>query len=125
MLPQPVDTCCALFCSFAAFETWSIFRLVRVFVFLALSFPYCFWPLNMGCKNSCSTDPHRLGTSSLRMGQYFSRSIGLSPRYTSTHSTPSTPSTHSSRLTHLAEARSKDEHKMKETIHVRVQRDCA
>ena len=71
MLPQPVDTCCALFCSFAAFETWSIFRLVRVFVFLALSFPYCFWPLNMGCKNSCSTDPHRLGTVL----------VGLLPRY--------------------------------------------
>ena len=24
-------------------------------------FPYCFWPLNMGCKNSCSADPHRTG----------------------------------------------------------------
>ena len=32
MLPLPVDTCCALFCSFAAFETLSIssFRILGI-----------------------------------------------------------------------------------------------
>ena len=33
-------------------------------------FPYCFWPLNMGCKNSCSAGPHWLGTYVARPTYY-------------------------------------------------------